>query len=114
MNALPKVVCCQPRLLLSALTSLRAPLATQTFPRTKHSTSPSRKYEKSAELAEHAERMTPAEEFEFYSRPDNVRPQGPGQRRKGAKAVLPSRRISDQNPNAALIRCSVKDCGNGS
>jgi len=28
----------------------------------------------------HAEHMTPAEEFEFYSRPENLRPQGPAQR----------------------------------
>ncbi len=28
-----------------------------------------------------AERMTPTEEFEFYSRPENLRPQGPAQRR---------------------------------
>lgn len=58
--------------------------------------------------------MTPAEDFEFYGRQENLRPQGPAQRRKGTEAVLPSRRISDQNPNAAFIRCSVKDCGDGS
>ena len=28
-----------------------------------------------------AEHMTPAEEFEFYGRPKNLRPQGPAQRR---------------------------------
>ncbi len=28
-----------------------------------------------------AEHMTPAEEFEFYSQPENLRPQGPAQRR---------------------------------
>ncbi|WP_423916858.1 Arc family DNA-binding protein [Candidatus Poriferisodalis sp.] len=28
-----------------------------------------------------AEPMTPAEEFEFYSQPENLRPQGPARRR---------------------------------
>ena len=41
-----------------------------------------------------AERMRPAEEFEFYSQPENLRPQGPARRRtprlSDAAAVKPA------------------------
>ena len=44
-----------------------------------------------------AERMTPAEEFEFYSRPENLRLQGPARRRSPR---LPDA-IAERDPDQA-------------
>jgi predicted HicB family RNase H-like nuclease len=37
------------------------------------------------------EPMTPDEEYEFYSRPENQQPQGPPRRRRGLTAMVPVR-----------------------
>ena len=47
-----------------------------------------------------AEHMTPAEEFEFYSQPENVHPQGPARRRTPRQ----SDSIAERDPDQAWYR----------
>lgn len=44
-----------------------------------------------------AEHMTPAEEFEFYRRPENLHPQGPAQRRSTKQSGSIAERDPDQS-----------------